>query len=140
VQAAKAFLRLLDHAAAFLGLVQVSRNHQGFPALLADQFSLALQVIPGAGCEDHIGAQFCHGLRQRGAQAARRPGDDYNRCHPLTSLKKNARSAASISRVKINRRQAERAGFEPAVEVYSSYNRLAGGPIRPLWHLSNIHL
>ena len=31
---------------------------------------------------------------------------------------------------------AERAGFEPAVEVYSPYNRLAGGPIRPLWHLS----
>ena len=31
--------------------------------------------------------------------------------------------------------QAGRAGFEPAVEIYSPDNRLAGGPIRPLWHL-----
>ena len=31
--------------------------------------------------------------------------------------------------------EAGRAGFEPAVEVYSPDNRLAGDPIRPLWHL-----
>ena len=35
---------------------------------------------------------------------------------------------------------AGRAGFEPAVEIYGPDNRLAGGPIRPLWHLPNIPL
>ncbi len=30
---------------------------------------------------------------------------------------------------------AGREGFEPSDEVLSPVNRLAGGPIRPLWHL-----
>ncbi len=35
---------------------------------------------------------------------------------------------------------AGREGFEPSVEIYSPDNRLAGGPIRPLWHLPSIQL
>lgn len=52
-----------------------------------------------------------------------------SRSHPLPPSDKKKIPILGLGIV------AGRTGFEPATEVYGPGNRLAGGPIRPLWHL-----